>query len=171
MTSISFEIVRLKPGLPDLASHIQFLCSSYFDALTEENQTAPMGCFRKVDRQEGGKLSSYFSELVASDDYACLLIALDSFNRSPMGYFMGVVKECMAETPSRVGYINGLYVLPEERKRGIAQSLFDQGMAWFECQSLSLVELYVSTGNQAAKGFWRKNGFSLNEEVWAKAKI
>ncbi len=170
MTPSSYSIIQLKSDNADLTELLEFLVSSYFYALDEENKSSLNRELRRTDISKKEQLKSYLEQLIGMEQHACIFIAKDTSTAKCIGYFVGVVKECLAEIPSRMGYINGLYVNPESRRKHVGQLLFDTGMKWFHDNNMSLVELYVSTGNRDAKAFWKKNGFVLNEEIWVRPK-
>ena len=69
------------------------------------------------------------------------------------------------ECPAAVGEIVNLYVMPEYRGKGAAQSLMDQGMAWLESDpEVKNILVYVSNGNDPA-GFYARYGFRHCHEV------
>lgn len=63
-----------------------------------------------------------------------------------------------------------LYVVPEERGRGVAKALLRAGMEWSRERGFDRVQLYVTASNVAARRFYREAGFGQVQEIW-RARI
>ncbi len=142
---------------------MHWLTDAYCQAIGEELTYSQTILARSVDLTKKQDVYQMMVGLNPRLDQTCLFIAMTADVR--IGYFLGMIKPCLAEIPDRIGYINGVYVLPEWRGRGIGQSLLNEGMKWFRRQGLKGVELYAVNHNERAKKFWRKNGYQSVEEV------
>lgn len=61
-----------------------------------------------------------------------------------------------------------LYVTEAGRGTGVAQALMAQGYRWSANRGLSCVQLYVTASNQAARQFYRKEGFVETQAIMRK---
>lgn len=156
-------IRRVTPADPDWPQSRDWFVEAYFQAVTEENQQSPVRQWRHCDRTQTPQLVHLVEQMLAVPDRACLLFA--QAGGETRGYFLGWVKEGVAEQPGRVGYVNGLYVAPAWRGRGVGQRLLTAGNAWFREQRLTLVELYTAIDNLGARHFWERNGYTNIEVV------
>jgi ribosomal protein S18 acetylase RimI-like enzyme len=59
----------------------------------------------------------------------------------------------------KTGFIDGIYLLPEFRKSGIAQELYEVLENWLCEQNVQSIELQVLTGNSGGIRFWEKMGY------------
>ncbi len=154
---------RILTSSPHWPSDLAWVTSIYYEGMNEEIEQSPASQWRKMDLHRDREVSRFFEELVSREDRSCLLFV--EVDQRRVGYFLGMIKDCLAETPAQMGYINGLYLLPSYRKMGLGQKLLNEGHAWFRSYNLQLVELYTACGNAAAKKFWMKNGYLKTEEV------
>ncbi len=163
------EIIQVNQGIKDTDRTISKISEMYLTALEEENSHAPMGELRTVNKNQKKDIESFFFKLLSPEleNQACLFISQNS-SKEIVGYFLGMIKECLAETPDRIGYINGLYVTSDHRKASLGRQLLAHGLEWFKNRNISLVELYTSFNNSAARAFWAKQGFLQNEIVLMK---
>lgn len=136
---------------------------TYFRAVEEEIQKGAAKSWRRVDRTQEDHLKKVLENLLSQKNQTCLYVAFIA--EKPVGYFLGLVKECVAEIPSKTGYINGLYVESLWRRQGIASQLYQQGLSWFQERNIFHYELYVSAGSQEGQGFWKSKGFEISEQV------
>ena len=163
---MAVEIMRLLPDFPQVREYLSWMAQGYIFALTEEMKNSSLRHVRRVEPDRVNEIYSLLSQLVQVPDKACLLIA---HNQSElMGYFLGFLKDCLAETPAQIGYVNGLYVLPPFRRQQVAQQLIENGLEWFRSKNISLIELYITQGNQTATELWKKNGFFATDTVFMK---
>lgn len=163
MTEPSCLIRAVSPDDADWHARLAWLTESYCAAIEEELSHSWLRTHRRLERARRGEISDVLARLVAEPTCAHLLMV--DCAGAPVGYFLGLVKPCVAEDPHIVGYVNGLYVVPAFRRRGIADQLVRRGVAWFRSQGIRMAELYVGIGNDAARAFWRKHGFATSEEV------
>lgn len=162
------QLVRLE--IPATAETSQedflWLVEHYARAVAEEMAVTPLKDVRRFDVSRIEEIVDVLVHLLANKNGTICLLA--KVRGRCVGYFLGLTKDCPAEEPPRVGYINGLYVTAEMRRDGIGQKLLDAGVVWFRQQGIKLVELYLAIGNEAGKKFWVKNGYLPAEELFAK---
>lgn len=60
-----------------------------------------------------------------------------------------------------IGYVNLFYLTPEYREKGYGLILIDYAESFFKKHKLKEYQLRVSTTNQRAISFYKKNGFNL----------
>lgn len=136
---------------------------AYYSAVKEENEHSQAHKFRSMDEHARESVSEMLQAVVRDESRACLFSA--QVENKWVGYFLGMIKDCLGENPGRVGYVNGLYVAPSHRSTGIGQRLLDRGNEWFRNQNLNSVELYTAINNKGAIRFWEKNGYAAIEVV------
>ncbi len=157
------SIHRSHPGYPEWKTDLHWMSDAYLKALEEEILTNPARSFRRIDPSKKYQVIELFEGLLLQTDQSCLQIAC--FKDKRIGYFLGMIKNCIAEIPPRIGYVNGLYIEPQYRNQGIGQKLLDQGKSWFQEKKLPLAELYLSAGNGPGERFWLRNGYQKTESV------
>lgn len=69
--------------------------------------------------------------------------------------------------PRRIGFIYELYVLPEQRRKGIAKMCAQNVIREFRKCSLSKIQLEIVEGNPVAERLWSSVGFSKISEKFA----
>ncbi len=148
------------------AEDFNWFIENYLKALHEENSHHPLLAWRKINPLRIDELKTSLENLLAQTQESCLIFSECEGRRS--GYFLGLLKNCLAEDPAQVGYLNGLYVTPEYRQKGIAKLLYQEGLAWFKSLGLTSIELYLAEGNTAAFRFWEKQGYGLAEKILVK---
>lgn len=160
------RVYRSWPAVSSWTEDQRWVSETYVRAVSEEMAQTPEPHLRKMDTSKIEDVSSMLEKLLIQVNQSSLFIAEVRGERA--GYFLGMIKECLAENPDRIGYINGLYVVPECRRSRIGQELLEAGRRWFRKEGISFVELYVALLNQSAKRFWEKNGYRVVEEVMAE---
>lgn len=74
------------------------------------------------------------------------------------GYCLAMILENPPVLPHQFyGYVSEVSVRP--RRRGLGGRLLEAAHAWFREHRLPYVEVNVSVRNEAARRFWRKNGY------------
>lgn len=68
-----------------------------------------------------------------------------------------VVDGCLS-TP--VGYVEGIFVVPEARGRGVSRALIEHAVAWFDRQGCREMATDTLAGDTAAQAFHRQLGFT-----------
>lgn len=76
-----------------------------------------------------------------------------------VGYCLATKRIYPIETPKTCGCINGIYIVPEERKSGLGTQLFNHAVDWFKNQGIHYLELYHMINDERAGNFWKKMGF------------
>lgn len=160
------SIHRSEPESATWRDDLAWMCSQYLEAISEEISQSEGRRWRRADPGRSHEISEALSKILVCPESGCLLIA--SHGPERMGYFLGMTKDCIAESPSVVGYINGLYVRPPYRSQGIGRRLLRAGYEWFRSQGLRLVELYTAVENDSGKSFWSQQGFIATEVVMMK---
>ncbi|QQR81088.1 MAG: GNAT family N-acetyltransferase [Deltaproteobacteria bacterium] len=160
-SQIHIKLVSSDNGL--WAQCYSWFLDTYFLAVEDEIKKGSARSWRRVDRSQRDELKKVFENLISQKDKTCLLIAFEG--DQPRGYFLGIVKDCVAEIPSMVGYINGLYVDPSKRRQKVASRLYEKGIQWFQEHEIFHYELYVALESQEAHQFWSQKGFVLSEQV------
>ena len=62
------------------------------------------------------------------------------------------------------GGIHELYVLPKERKQGIANQLIEMAMNWLKQKNCTNIDLYVDINNKLAYKIYKKLGFAKEKQ-------
>lgn len=76
-----------------------------------------------------------------------------------LGYsFISIEKE-----NSNISYINELFVVAQERSKGIGYSLLLESIKYLTSKNCKKIILTVSTKNRSAMNLYRKVGFSVDE--------
>lgn len=61
--------------------------------------------------------------------------------------------------PARTGHINGVWVTPEFRRRGVCRSMFAALMVFFEASQIDKLVLDYIVGDEPAERTWKELGF------------
>ena len=100
--------------------------------------------------------------MLASDDRACLLV-LDP-NDAAVGFIevslRNVVDGCFG---GPVGYIEGIYLVPDWRGLGLGPAMIEAAATWFRAQGCRDMATDAEIDNEDAQQFWSEIGF---EETW-----
>ena len=79
----------------------------------------------------------------------------------PVGFLFAEVEPGGAGTePSPLGWIHELWVVPGERRRGVASALCAEADAFFRARDVRRVSVRVESGNAEALRYWGKRGFA-----------
>lgn len=70
-----------------------------------------------------------------------------------------------------LGFINELFVILNERKKGIASELMEQSLNWFKEKKCQQVQLTVNKKNEFALKVYKKNGFNIHEGDYIDMRI
>lgn len=157
------KIFRITPSTPSWKEDLNWVSRIYLEALGEEISHSPFSNKRQVNIEKQEEVLQMLDALLQRPHECSLFIATLHENR--IGYFLGLTKYCLAESPSRIGYVSGLYVLPSYRHAGCGQALLEAGNRWFLSEKLELVEIYTALGNSSATSFWKKQGYCVTEQV------
>jgi ribosomal protein S18 acetylase RimI-like enzyme len=63
-------------------------------------------------------------------------------------------------SPARTAIINDLAVIPEERGKGIASSLYEHAIRYFKSKGINFVYCWVKQDSELSRGFWKGKGFA-----------
>lgn len=147
-------------ALKDVSSLVKF----YFDALNEEIKSSPARHLRTVDEDKHSDVRAFFRDIIQDSSY-CVFVLRCSDSLEEIGYMLICKRAMLAENPSFVGFINGIYVIPKHRGTKAAHLLMEEAMNWFRTNQISVIELNSTTGNIGAEKFWKKWEFSPLETV------
>lgn len=80
-----------------------------------------------------------------------------------------IIVEISEDGADPFGVICDLYVLPNNRTKGIGSSLFDIGIGWLRARGMK--DFYLESGkdNHAAHAFFEKRGFGMVSHVYHKS--
>lgn len=59
----------------------------------------------------------------------------------------------------KIGLISDAFVVPERRRKGVAEKMLDMGTKWFRKNKVRSVQLMVAAKNLEGRTAWRKLGF------------
>lgn len=100
--------------------------------------------------------------IVGAGDQACFVAA--SADDRLLGFIevslRNIVDGC-AGTP--VGYVEGLFVIPNRRRQGIGKALLAHAMDWFRQAGCAEMVADAEVDDTEAQGYWNRVGF---EEIW-----
>lgn len=100
--------------------------------------------------------------ILTSRDRACLLVRAP--NDATVGFLevslRNLVDGCLG---GPVGYIEGIYLLPDFRGLGLGGVLIDAAAAWFAAKGCRDMATDTEIDNEDAQAFWSGLGF---EETW-----
>jgi ribosomal protein S18 acetylase RimI-like enzyme len=57
------------------------------------------------------------------------------------------------------GYVNEVYVIPSERKKGIANKLLENGVSWLKLNNCKTIDITVNRKNKLALNLYKNHGF------------
>ena len=69
------------------------------------------------------------------------------------------------ELPRKVGCLNNLYLRENYRCLGIGTKMLEMSLKWLE-NTVDLIFVYISNGNDDALDFYIKHGFTFSHEVF-----
>ncbi len=104
-------------------------------------------------RQLAGRLDSPVSVVLVSEaeDGALTGFLAAQIKRLPPHLTTGNAK---------VGFISEVFVEPAARRHKVGEALVAAAMAWFDRAEVGSVELHVVVGNDVARAFWERMGFT-----------
>ncbi len=112
-------------------------------------------------------VETYIEQMQQSQDSAWLLARHD---HQTIGF---VLVEVHIESPlyrhRRWAEIVGLYVVPEYRGSNVAHLLMDHAYDWALQHKLRIMQLYVTSTNERAQSFYRKQGFADSQLIMRRA--
>jgi ribosomal protein S18 acetylase RimI-like enzyme len=104
--------------------------------------------------------------------FAAQLAAADevTFLAERHGRGVGVLR-CMESRgsplldPARYGYVASVYVVPEERRRGVLRALLDAAAGWCTERQLEEIRLHSAADNEVGNAAWDALGFAVVEHL------
>jgi ribosomal protein S18 acetylase RimI-like enzyme len=57
------------------------------------------------------------------------------------------------------GYVNEIYVIPSERKKGIANKFLENGVSWLKLNNCKTIDITVNRKNKLALNLYKNHGF------------
>ena len=104
------------------------------------------------------KYSRHLQEMIRAKD-GRVLVAEAKDNSRLIGFLMGEIQpRPPISLPGIYGFISDLYVCPDWRRQGVAQSLFLDMSRWFQSRKATAIELYAAEANPEAVAFWHSMG-------------
>jgi ribosomal protein S18 acetylase RimI-like enzyme len=104
--------------------------------------------------------ASYFENILAKRNYSLRWIVIGG---QRVGFVLYGVEEDRF-LPRKTGAIYELYIVPEQRRKGIARACAKLVIEELRKSSPSKIQLEVMDGNQAAAELWRSLGFEKASE-------
>ena len=100
----------------------------------------------------------YASEVAGmlSDEAGSVKVA--ELEEEVVGYIYGRVSHRTDVTPGSVGFIGGVYVEEDHRRRAVATALVRELCKFFEANGVEEVNLRYVLRNTEGEGFWRSLG-------------
>ncbi|WP_336038182.1 GNAT family N-acetyltransferase [Halobacterium yunchengense] len=93
------------------------------------------------------------------DDARTMFVAYDP---GPVGFVSGGVADSPAlYSRGQRCYVDGLYVVGDRRREGVAGRLLEELSAWGRDRGAEYVSLSVHVDNDAANAFYRSQGFDV----------
>jgi ribosomal protein S18 acetylase RimI-like enzyme len=108
--------------------------------------------------EEGKNKISQEVEDMLADERGTVLIAKQE--GQPIGYIYGQISHRTHLTPGAVGFISGIYVKENHRRRGIGTTLVRELAKTFRAQGMEEVNLRYIVGNREATKFWTSLGLT-----------
>ncbi len=104
------------------------------------------------------KVQGYCQEQLSSDSASYVLAIED---QQPIGYISVQLQKGppVFEYP-QIGFIDGLYVKDEYRRRGIGKKLVSLALEWLQDKAIVRIQLTVAALNQGGIDFWKNCGFT-----------
>ncbi len=136
----------------------------YLAALEEEIHFSAANSFRSVDYSSDSKarIHVFFENAYMNDHFGIFLLYV---HQTLLGFIMLSYQDALAEQPTQIGYINGIYIHPGHRKKGYGHLLMKRALEWFKDHDLEVIELNMTIGNKTVEHFWSKYGFKPLETV------
>jgi ribosomal protein S18 acetylase RimI-like enzyme len=93
-----------------------------------------------------------------SDDYACLLVAVQ--DERVIGFVLGMIVDLMPDLFEQEvsGFLADIFVEPEMREQGIGRALVQTLAEWFAGRGVQHFEWHVAARNESAVAFWEAIG-------------
>lgn len=110
----------------------------------------------------GATLVAGSGEPLLVEALACGMLQIAELEGRPAGYVLvRLERPFIVESPIReIGHISQVYVVPTERRRGIATALVAAAEAMFRERGISWAQLSYQPSNRAAEASWTALGFA-----------
>ena len=150
------DIAVRAAGLDDLNDIVELRL-----ALLREYAHAPLYAQLRPDAEARAR-ELFFSQLVAPNE--AILLA------ERRGHVVGILR-CVDTAgsplvyPDHYCYVSSVYVLPDERRRGVLRALVAAAEQWCAERGISEIRLHNSTATPAAAEVWDAFGFEVVEQV------
>lgn len=100
---------------------------------------------------------TFFSKQLQSENFFAVIAQVGD---DVIGYVAAFVMERPPiHLHRKLGFIEGLFVKPEFRRKGIGRGLCEKALSMLQEYKIALVHLTVASKNPDATKFWRKLGF------------
>ena len=115
------------------------------------------------------ELTGEFDALIPSEECAVFLLVLED---RPAGFAQCQLRHDYVEgtESSRVGYLEGIFILPEYRHQGHARALLDRCEQWAREKGCTEFASDCELGNKASLAFHLRMGFSEVNRIICFAK-
>lgn len=118
--------------------------------------------YRLAPRWKGG-WKRFTRNHIGHKDRLCLVAEDDG---TPVGFLLGAILARPAVFEHRsYGHIYDVFVDPDQRSRGVGESLVNAALEWFRARRVEKVDLYAHARNERALGFWKKMGFETTVHI------
>jgi ribosomal protein S18 acetylase RimI-like enzyme len=104
--------------------------------------------------------AAYFENILGRKNYSLRWIVAAG---QRVGFILYGIEEHRF-LPRKIGVIYELYIVPEQRRTGIARACAGCVIAELQTLSASKIQLEVAEGNEAAAAFWKSLGFQKASE-------
>lgn len=108
------------------------------------------------------RYSEYILQAAASGDFVAWIAEQDDQPVGGCGLLWERVPPTCRNLSGRQAYILAVYVVPEARRQGVAQSMLEQAVAYARENGAEVISLHYSP---AGKGLYEKYGFSVSPEM------
>ena len=110
------------------------------------------------DAEHGEEIAQFFSG--ASREPLAVLIADDREGREVGIAELSIRPGAEGCRTSRVGYLEGWFVVPESRRQGVGRALVEAAESWARSQGCTEFASDTEPGNSASKAAHRATGFT-----------
>lgn len=82
-----------------------------------------------------------------------------------VGFLFAEVEPGAGSSDGTSGWIHELFVVPDERGRGVAQRLVAEADAFFAARNVQRVSVRVESGNTEALRYWQDRGYTERARI------
>ena len=136
-------------------AEVELLKPLWLEFMQYHAQFGPQYSF---DPQEWPAVRARFQHVTYEENH----LLLGAFwQKELVGYLFGFVfLNYPGYLPRSIGFINDLFVIPEQRRKGIGKALVTAAEEWFSEREVGFFQLSIAFPNREAKLFWEKCGYS-----------